>query len=264
MSRIETALDSWRQWDTSLDTRPVVIGPLAGGRSNRSFLLESGGEKMVLRINAPATALPDPNRAVEARVWRVAGEAGTAPRLVYADPGGGFLVSAYVENNLPAQPQDDPVIARKALGLLQRCHRLEVSAPEIDYAAHVERYWQVIRDRGIEVEPGIREQHETMHDLLEDIINSGQRVGLCHHDPVVENFVGSPERLHLIDWEYAARGLQVLDYAAFAVEWRLGNATIAMLTGFDAQLLCMASKFYRYQCHLWEAITLSRHCGLAP
>lgn len=252
MLKPETALDSWREWDASLDTRPVVISPLGGGRSNQSFLLGSGGGKMVLRINALATALPNPNRNVETRVWRAASEAGIAPQLLYAEPGGEFLVSTFVENDLPRHPQHDSNLAVKALGLLQRCHQLAVDVPEIDYAAHIERYWQVIESQDISLDPKLAAQRDPMNELLEEICSDGAKKGLCHHDPVVENFVGTPERLYLIDWEYAARGLHVMDYAALVEEWGVEDHIVCQQAGVAPKILAQARSFYRYLCNLWE------------
>lgn len=252
MPRTENALDSWREWDAPLDTRPVIIGPLGGGRSNRSFLLKSGSEQMVLRINAPATALPNPDRSVEASVWRAASEASIAPRLLCADPGGAFLVSAYIENELPDRPQDNPELAEMALNLLQRCHRLDVEVPKINYAAHIERYWQTIQDRGASVDPSLREQRGPMHQILKDITGSSTPAGLCHHDLVMENFVGSQKRLYLVDWEYAARGLAVMDYAALAQEWGMEDHIVCQQEGVAPKMLAQARSFYRYLCNLWE------------
>ena len=54
----EQAIESWRRWASGLADRPVILGPLSGGRSNRSFLLASGAGKMVLRLHGPESALP--------------------------------------------------------------------------------------------------------------------------------------------------------------------------------------------------------------
>lgn len=261
MLKPEAALDSWREWDASLDTRPVVIGPLGGGRSNRSFLLESGGQKMVLRINATDELLPGHGRASETRAWQAASAAGIAPTLLYSEPDGMFLVSSYIENTLPQQPVNDVNLAHKAFAVLQACHRLEINVPAIDYVAHIDAYWQIIKDRGLSTEPALQAERDPMRRILDELLNSDPVTVLCHHDPVVENFVGSSEKMYLLDWEYAAYGLSVMDYAAFAMEWGLANAAIARLSGLDKELLLMARKFYRYQCRLWEAITLSLHSG---
>jgi len=72
---------------------------------------------------------------------------------------------------------------------------------------------------------------------------------------VVANFVGSSERLYLIDWEYAARGLLLMDYAALGVEWGIDDAVITNQTGIEAELLIKAKELYKYLCKLWEEAT---------
>ena len=94
-----------------------------------------------------------------------------------------------------------------------------------------------------------------MRQLLEEILNSDALTGLCHHDPVVANFVGNMKELYLVDWEYAAHGLLVMDYAALATEWKLDNKVILERTGINRELLAMARDVYRYECQLWEVIT---------
>lgn len=213
---------------------------------------------MVLRINAPDPTLPGIGRGHEAEVWRTASDAGIAPPLLHADPAGRFLVSAFIENELPEQPQDDPALAAMALELLQRTHHLDVKAPAIDYTAHIEAYWQQIEAGRLTVDPVLLEQREAMRELLLELSGGESWQVLCHHDPVIENFVGSPDRLYLIDWEYAARGLAMMDYAAFAVEWNIDDATIKESAGIDLQSLILAKTLYAYLCTLWEAIPATR------
>ncbi len=67
------------------------------------------------------------------------------------------------------------------------------------------------------------------------------------------NFVGTPGRLYLIDWEYAATGLQIMDYAAFATEWQMDDATLLAKTGCDPEHFNMARTLYQYLCSLWDA-----------
>ena len=253
----EKALNSWREWGGQLRTRPVILGPLSGGRSNRSFLLDSDGLKMVLRINGSEMVLPNSNRSSEIKIWQAASYAGIAPPLLYVDERGQFLVSTYIENDLPAKPHNDAHLIDHALDLLNQCHRLTVEAPYIDYSRHIEQYWQIIENKEAPTNPALLKQREPMQQLLENITNSAPQTGLCHHDPVIENFVGSPDRLYLIDWEYAANGLLVMDYAAFGVEWGIEDAVIAERTGIDPELLSIAKVFYQYECSLWEAITPS-------
>jgi thiamine kinase len=258
---LEAILDDWPSWRGRLYTRPQVIGPLTGGRSNRSFLLDSGGMRLVLRISTTRDLLPGHEHNTETTIWRAASKAGIAPPLLHVDSNNRFLVSTYVETRLPEQPKDDPVIAEKALELLQGCHRLDVTAASIDYASHIGRYWQIIEACELPCEPKLRKLREPMGLLLENLIDSDTPRGTCHHDPVQQNFVGTPEKLYLVDWEYAARGLMIMDYAAFALEWGIERDTICERTGMEPELIAMAMDLYRYQCHLWEAITQARHSG---
>jgi len=249
----DSILDGWHGWDTPPKSCPVIVCELGGGRSNRSFLLESTDGKMVLRINAANFTLPGIKRHQEAETWRAACEAGIAPPLLHADPSGRFLVSAYVESDLPAHPRDDPALATRALELLQRTHQLGVNAPVIDYAAHIRAYWQHIEAHQDPVVAGLREQREPMRQCLAALLDSQTQITLCHHDPVVENFVGSPDRLYLLDWEYAVRGLAVIDYAAFGIEWGVDDAVITACAGTEPALLTASKTLYRYLCDLWEA-----------
>jgi len=214
-------LDSWRDWDISLRTRPMILGPLSGGRSNRSYLLDSDGKKMVLRLNGSELVLPGANRHNEHLIWQAASAQGIAPPLLYADDRSEFLVSTFIKNELTSQAVLNQVFVNHAFDLLERCHQLDLDVPCLDYSDHIEKYWQIIENKANPPDRNLYEQREPMHRLLEELTNNGGPIGLCHHDLVIENFVGTQERLYLIDWEYAANGLLIIDHAALAVEWGL-------------------------------------------
>ena len=249
----ETALNGWRHWNGELHSRPVILRPLRGGRSNRSFLLDSDGNRMVLRLNGADSLLPGANRSNEINIWQAASNQGIAPPLLYVDDQNRFLISSYINNSLPPQPPLDQTFVDQAFNLLERCHQLDSDAPTIDYASHIDRYWQIIESKSNLLNPLLYEQRKPMQEMLATLTDSGTPVGLCHHDPVVANFVGNAERLYLIDWEYAARGLPVMDYAALGIEWGIDDAVVIERAGVELELLLMAKTFYKYLCALWSA-----------
>jgi thiamine kinase len=253
--RVEDLIDGWRGWDADLGSRPEVLEVLSGGLSNRSYLLGPVDRKMVLRINGAGSMLPGGDRGNEVRAWQAASAAEIAPALVHVDEQGRFLVSEYIEGKLRGKPQDDEGVVERAFQLLGRCHLLDVDVPAIDYAAHVEQYWGVIESGGIAVPAELTRQRESMRRLLEELITSDTRTGVCHHDLVTGNFVGGPEKLYLIDWEYAALGSPLMDYAAFGVEWGVGDDVVAERAGVDLGLLVKAKDFYRYECELWGIVS---------
>jgi len=250
--RPESLINRWPDWSSRLHSRPVLIDELSGGRSNRSFLLHSDIGKLVLRINGPGSLLPGASRDSEISTWQEASKQGIAPPLVFVDSKNQYLVSTYIKSELPPQPQLNPACIDQAFTLLDRCHQLDINAQNINYSDHIEHYWQIIESGNNAPGPTLVEQRKPMQILLESLLKSDTPTGLCHHDPVIANFVGSPDRLYLIDWEYAANGLQIMDYAALASEWKLDDATVLEHTNIEPGLFTQARVLYRYLCLLWE------------
>ena len=257
----ENILDSWRLWRGELRTRPVILKTLPGGLYNRSFLLDSDGYRMVLRLNGEESLLPAASRCSEISILQAASAEGIAPPLLHVDDQTGFLVSTYIDNSLTLNSPYREIFVEQAFGLLKRCHQLDVDTASIDYLSHIERYWQVIDSKKPILNPALSDQREAMRKVAEALVNSGTQTGLCHHDLVVANFVGSPARLYLIDWEYAAQGLLVMDYAALGIEWDINDATLLTQTGIEPELLTIAKQLYHYLCALWEEVTAQASFG---
>jgi len=248
----EDVINDWQQWDVSPGSKPVILDSLSGGRSNRSFLLNSDNGKLVLRLNAADSLLPGATRNHESQIWRAASHQGITPALLHIDEQQRYLVSAYIHNDLPVETALRSSLHEHIFGLLKRCHQLQVETPHIDYAKHVESYWRNIENTGPLDNHALNEQREPMRILLETLIASKPEIGICHHDLVPENFVGTAERLYLIDWEYAASGFLVMDYAAIGIEWNIDDANIIRYTGIEQGLLVSAKMLYSYICDLWE------------
>jgi thiamine kinase-like enzyme len=252
----EQAIDGWRNWSEKLSSRPVLLDALHGGRSNRSFLLESDAGKLVLRINGPGSLLPGASRSNEIRTWQAASTEGLAPPLLFVESNDQYLVSQYIENDLGPHPQTNTAIIDEAFRLLEGCHNLDVRTSPIDYFSHIAHYWQLIEAKKHTPDPALAKQRQPMYETLESLIKSNTPTGLCHHDPVMQNFVGTSARLYLIDWEYAATGLQIMDYAALATEWQLDDETVLEHTKFSRASLSSAKSLYQYLCLLWEEATV--------
>lgn len=251
----EIALGDWRQWSGDLSSKPSIAGKLNGGLSNRSYLLKSDIGKLVLRINGPGSLLPGANRNDEINIWKAAAKQGIAPTLIFVDPQYRYLVSTYINSDLPAKPQFDKAIIDQAFSLLKSCHQLDVKASSINYVNHIEHYWQIIEAKNQPINPDLIKQRKPIQQTLDSLLQSNTPTGICHHDPVKANFVGTPDRLYLIDWEYACNGLQIMDYAALATEWLFDDDTILKRTGFNPESLTKAKVLYGYLCDLWEEAT---------
>jgi thiamine kinase-like enzyme len=251
----ENALGNWRQWSSEISSKPSIAGKLNGGLSNQSYLLKSDTGKLVLRINGSGSLLPGANRNDEINIWKAAAKQGIAPTLIFVDPQYRYLVSTYINSDLPAKPQFNKAIIDQAFSLLKSCHQLDVKASSINYVNHIEHYWQIIEAKNQPINPDLIKQRKPIQQTLDSLLQSNTPTGICHHDPVKANFVGTPDRLYLIDWEYACNGLQIMDYAALATEWLFDDDTILKRTGFNPESLTKAKTLYGYLCDLWEEAT---------
>jgi tRNA A-37 threonylcarbamoyl transferase component Bud32 len=207
---------------------------------------------MVLRLNRLDHLLPGSSRKVESVVLDEASQSGIAPPLLFIDEEAGYLVSIYIDNLPGTRTEITDHLLDQLFDLLGRCHRLQADVPTLDYLAHVNHYWQQI-DAGPLLPPlELADQKSAMETEMTKLSGYGAMTGLCHHDPIPGNFVGGPDRLYLVDWEYSARGLIVMDYAALVIEWKINDAEVLARTGIAPPVLDSAKMIYQYLCALWE------------
>ncbi len=289
---VQSAIAQWRQWQIDLPGKPEIVRTLWHGLSNQSFLLQAGETSMVLRINNTDEHLPGIDRQREASIWRAANAAGIAPPLLYASERYLVSSYVPGEQQQPNKAGDltnkAEDLTDEVFRLIEKCHAIKIDTHQLDYVQHIQNYWTKIEQSsigqsaieqsgigqsdieqssieksgieqsGIEkpakpIDPALLKQRQPMQESLQALLDQQQATVLCHHDPVKTNFVGTPKRLYLIDWEYAAKGMAVMDYAALAVEWGFSNSTICTRTSIRPDSLVMAKNLYRYMCQLWEA-----------
>jgi thiamine kinase-like enzyme len=250
----DSALRDWQSWSCALRSRPVIVREFANGRTNRSFLLDAAGQHLVMRLNAQDAALPGIDRANELPIWIAAHKAGVAPAVLHADEDAGILVTEYLDGPTLKSSDLDGSLTDHLVRTLQAVHKIGIDTRLISFATHIDMFWRDIEKRQSLVDESLLQQREPLRMLVREFVKAAGPVGLCHHDPVPENFVRRHDRLYLLDWEYAARGPVVMDYAALSVEWDIDNTEIAQRTGVDPELLESAQQIYRYICALWAEI----------
>src|SRR5690606_28150841 len=108
--------------------------PLAGGVNRRSYEVDMGGARYVLRLpTAGAEGLLD--AATEARAMSAAAAAGLAPRVAKVDAAAGLLLTEYCERAAAWTPAASrlPRNIVRAAKLLRSLHAIEIDLPA--YAA---------------------------------------------------------------------------------------------------------------------------------
>ncbi len=254
--------ENWPEWGFDLVDRPVVIRQLDSGQTNNSFLLESGGRRLVLRLNAKNSTALGIDRSVEEKILAATSEAGLSPRQYYCNPQQGILVTDYLPPWRPG-PLESMHLEQFA-GLLRQIHELEADVPAVNYVAYTEQYVaQLQQKRGSlsKVQIELRDRELPFVTAFQSQLDSPSHAGprLCHHDPTPEHWRQQNRQLCLIDWEYAALRDPACDLVLFAQGWRLSCEQEQQLlryygSGVSRQRFGEAKRVCEYVDRLWFEI----------
>lgn len=190
------------------DPATTEIEELTGGFTNRTFLICSGGERCVLRLNASATGAFTFDRKCELSILASAGEAGLAPAVIYSNLERGILVTEYLTDPAWTASDLESTENMEALAaLIRRIHALPISGVRLDLNLSAARYEEFLQGRH-----GL---HAYALRCREVIASSRQSDDLvcCHNDVVAGNVIAS-NPLKLIDWEYAGDNDPYFDLAS--------------------------------------------------
>ena len=194
------------------DRGPFECRPLAGGLTNRNFLLTAKDERLVLRLN---NEVPGVNRQREAIALKLASKLGLGAVIVANNPTAGYLLSEFI--NEPVWTLDDArdPAAQERLGTcLRRLHQSVVDLPLFEPILELRSYLQRPEIRALDFFDSLATTVDELERLLEAQDYYQHLPAPCHHDLLHRNILGQQE-LRLIDWEYAALGNPLLDLATF-------------------------------------------------
>jgi thiamine kinase-like enzyme len=177
----------------------LTIEPIAGGITNRNFVVRSGGEAHVARLceERPLLGIDRRNEVV---CQRAAASWGLAPEVVHHEPD--LLVSRFVEGrSLTAADVREPRALTGAAALLRRLHgSWDALTGEVLYFCPfqaVRTYARSAARLGADL-PG------EIDALLDDARSLSCRIApfrpvLCHNDLLPANLIDDGDRLWLVD-----------------------------------------------------------------
>jgi thiamine kinase-like enzyme len=194
----------------------VTIEPLAGGMTNRNFLVDDGAAgKFVVRVGRD---LPEHGvmRFNELAAARAAFAAGISPEVVFA--GDGLLVIRHIESRTlePADIRDRSRLPA-LLDLVRRCH---YDIPPL-FRGPALAFWvfQILRNylALLGQEPGscLFPQLARLRAIAVELEAAVGPIELVfgHNDLLAANFLDDGSRLWLIDWDYAGFNSPMFDLA---------------------------------------------------
>lgn len=234
LPRLDKALATWPHWQVRLSAAPIIEGELHGGLSNRSWLVNTGAGRAVVRLNSTRDGVFNIDRERERTVLNTLAGRDFIPDIWFCDPAQGVLVSGFVEGEIVGdQAQRQPRIQEQMGELLARIQGTALDLPKFDYWQHLTHYRRQVLRLELPVPAPLVELFAQYGEALRRFQDAHWQPVLVHHDLTPANLIATERGLVLLDWEYAARGYGGMDTLA----WFSGDDPFAIEVDVYRQLI---------------------------
>jgi len=215
----------------------AVTGDLAieriGGLTNRNYKVTLGPERYVLRLAGAGTS-EYIDRAAEAHNARVAAAAGVNAKVLHLEVESGTMLARYIDDSLTMSEAAFKELARveRAARAFRRMHRCrEPFAGRFDVFAQIDEYLALLRRNNAKIPDGYEALQKEAEAARQVLTERPAVLAPCHNDPLAENFLDAPERMYLVDWEYAGMNDPMWDLGDLSVEAGFGPEQDEALLG---------------------------------
>jgi thiamine kinase-like enzyme len=198
--------------------RARVIGPLAGGTTNRNYAVEVDGDRYVVRLPGENTALLDIDRNVERAANDRAATLGFAPEVIALVEPDGCLVTRFIVGDAIAKSAlAEPDTLARVATILRTLHESGPFPGTFDAFTVVARHHDAARSRGVSIPSAYERVSAIVGEISAAFGVTAEPSCLCHNDLLAANFLRTPARIWLLDWEYAGMNDRYFDLGNLAV-----------------------------------------------
>ncbi|MEX1180203.1 MAG: phosphotransferase [Cucumibacter sp.] len=206
-----------------------------GGLTNRVFKVE-GAEIVCLRLPGARTE-EYIDRSNEANAARRAAAAGVGPRVIYANPATGVLVTQFVAGAAtmsPARFRSHPGAPRRAGEAFRKLHESGAQFSfRFELFSMIDDYLKLLSTKTVELPEGYNDALDEAETVRAALAAHKLPLTACHCDPMCENFLDTGERMWIVDWEYSGMNDPMWDLGDLSVEAGFGAAQDeAMIAGY--------------------------------
>jgi thiamine kinase-like enzyme len=215
MSQVDDAIARVSLWKG----REVKVSQLSGGLTNENYLVESEGQKYVMRIPGQSTELLSIDRANEVYNTKAAATTGIGPRVLEHVPGLDLLVLEFIAGKTmsAAALQSQEMPARMASSF-RRLHASPRFLQDFNMFRLIETYLGIVDEHGVTIPDGYRDWLPTIA-MIERATAAGVLPNVpCHNDLLCENFIDDGEALRIVDYELSGNNDPCFDLGNTAQE----------------------------------------------
>ena len=227
-----------------------TVIPLEGGITNRNFLVQTGGQELVVRVPGQTTLQLGIDREAEYRASIAAARVGVGPEVIAFVQPEGCLVTRFIDGGSleETQVRQPEMIRAIAHALLQVHTSAQVSTTFSPFEV-VEQYAERAGQVAISQFPQVNRCRHLMTEVRASF-GSGLDLGhLCHNDLLTANFLLQNGRIRIVDWEYAGMG---------SIHFDLGNLSINNGYQDEQDELLLRAYFGSLRQSDWAALKLMR------
>jgi thiamine kinase-like enzyme len=230
LSRAEDAVGRVSLWQG----KAVQISPLSGGLTNENYLVETHGERYVMRLPGTSTELLSIDRGNEIYNARAAAGTGIGPQVLEHIPDLNIMVLEFIEGpTMSAQTLRSEPMARRMAESFKRLHAAPRFLKDFDMFRLIEDYLRIVAEHGVRIPPDYRDRLPMVEEIEQAVRVGALPSVSCHNDLLCENFIDDGHCLRIVDYELSGNNDACFD---------LGNT--AQEAGFDDELRAVLCEAY--------------------
>jgi thiamine kinase-like enzyme len=203
-----------------------------GGLTNLVHCVEFGETSVIVRISGEGTETYI-DRAVEAENARAAARAGVSPRVIFAEPETGLMISETVPNietMTPALFQSRSGSPARAGVALARLHNSgETFQFRFELFSMIDDYLKILSTKDADLPAGYDSVVAAAAPIKDVLAGADVSLAPCHCDPLCENFLDDGSVMWIVDWEYSGMNDPMWDVGDLSVEAGMDAAQDAAL-----------------------------------
>lgn len=203
----------------ALDGEEFSVSILAGGMTNRNYLVQGRTQKFVLRLVGQGTDYLGIDREMEYSYACTAAEVDLSGEVVAFLPHQGAMLTRFVEGRtLSATDVQEFAYMQRVVTALKGLHGLKIKLGKFSVFEAARRNYRY----GVQNNVSFPNNMEKALELLDDIeaALAADPNGIecpCHNDLLPENLIDDGIVVRIIDWEFASIGDLFFDLGNLAV-----------------------------------------------
>jgi len=239
-----------------------------GGLTNLVHRVDMSDTSVIVRVAGEGTD-EYINRSIEAHNAEAAARAGVSPKVIFAEPASGLMISETVpdiETMTPALFKSRAGSPARAGAALAKLHSSgEVFQFRFELFAMIDDYLKILSTKDVKLPEGYDAVVAAAAPIKQVLEGADIALAPCHCDPLCENFLDDGAVMWIVDWEYSGMNDPLWDVGDLSVEAGMDAAQDAeLMTAYFGRAPSAAETgrmvIYKAMCDLlWTLWGLIQH-----